>query len=76
MPELTINLSESVYQEFADRANKRELSLEDYIIKTLKYQLKQLKKVEQDLEESRQANLQAQNMINIEPEDEPAAGTD
>ncbi len=73
MPDVTLSVGDTLYEELRGRAEKREITLEEYVIKTLKWHLKEVKKVEQNLEESRQANMMVQDMIVI---DEPESSTE
>ncbi|MCB1044903.1 MAG: hypothetical protein KDC35_18325 [Acidobacteria bacterium] len=71
MADLHLDVPDALLDELKQRAEQREWSLEEYVLKTLKYHLKKVKSVEADMEESRQTNLMAQNMIVMDP-DQPS----
>ena len=46
MAKLTLRLKDELYHELKRRAEKREIRTEDYVIKSLRWHLKQVKKFE------------------------------
>jgi len=57
MAELRIELKDAIYEELKTRAEKREVSLEEYAVKALKYHLKQIRKVEKGMQEDHELTL-------------------
>lgn len=58
MKELYITLKDSLVDELKRRAEQREVTVEEYVAKALRYHLKQVKKIEAGLENDHQNLLQ------------------
>jgi len=72
MPQFTIDLTDALHQDIVQRATKREITPEEYVIKTLRWHMKKIKKTERELEVTKQAHKMVADMMVVE-EDEPAA---
>lgn len=70
MAQITVDLPENTFNELKERAEKRELSLEEYVVKALRWHLKEVKKIEAGLEErAQQFNFVTQNLkVEVEPD--------
>ncbi|PIE90438.1 MAG: hypothetical protein CR997_05705 [Acidobacteria bacterium] len=69
MAEIKLNIPDHLVAELSKRAEKRETSLNDYIYKSLKWHLKQVKKVEAGLaEDAQNYNFMAQATLSAQME--------
>ena len=72
MAELKITLPDSLFQDLSSRAEKREASVEDYIVKSLRWHIKKIKKIEAGLEDDAQTFSLVSKSVVITPDPEGA----